>query len=830
MKKITLILFALFCMNVLEAQVNIGGKPISYSYEKAGILEPIAFEQMPPLDFTTIEAEDAQWEAERAAGMSKIGRRFGVEFAVDYDLNNSGTWTELPDGGKLWRLGIECPGALSINLIFDQYSLPAEATLYIYSEDKSDKIGGFTDYNNQADNFFATDIVLSDKAIIEYYQPNNANSDGKLRLATIVHGYRGSSAYPKGFGESGYCQRNTICPEGEGWGDQIRSVFALYSGGMELCTGTILNNTANDKKPYALTANHCWNAAQNPGIWVFRFNWESPTCTPTTNSTYKTMSGSVLRMRTPTNTSATDACLVELNQQIPEDYGVFYAGWSRSTTAPTSGVIIHHPELDIKKITHSTNIVSVTQYVQGWRANFAVGGACTDPGSSGSPLFDQNGRVIGQEYGGLSYCGAPASSMFDVWGKFDVSWNGSLPSNRLKDWLDPLNLDPTTLDGTFGSEVQIVDAELYEIISPEALYYYANTIDPKIKLRNSGNVTITSATLSYTIDGSNPVQKIWTGNLIAGATIDFTFDAITLTYGTHVFEATVAVIGDANPANNSKTINYEVLFCREPVNISGIAEGRTAIITWDEPENLEGVLSGYNLYRNGLHINNELIIEQIYYDEDLAFGTYNYQVSALFEKCESELSEAISVTIEPQHCEKPVNLEGVGQTVKGYPVWLTWDEPENIDGILSGYNVFRNDMQINEEPLTQREFEDNVEVFGEYYYQVSAVYEHCESDRTDSVMVFVKSGISDNRADAFNLFPHPAKGEITIIYDAELQVRNEELQVEIYDAFGSKQSSHHLTTSLSHHIINVSHLPSGIYFVKIIIKSGIVTKKIVVEN
>jgi hypothetical protein len=194
-----LALLAIFFMNMLQAQVNIGGNPVSFVVEKTVFLEPITFDQMPPLNMEVIEAEDALWEAERALGMSKIGRRFGIEFEVDYDLHNSGNWTFLPDGGKLWRLGIECPGALSINLIFDQYRLPAGATLYVFSEDTHDKIGGFTDRNNQADNFFATDIVLSDKIIIEYFQPEHAGFEGVLRLATIVHGYRGSSAFQKGF-------------------------------------------------------------------------------------------------------------------------------------------------------------------------------------------------------------------------------------------------------------------------------------------------------------------------------------------------------------------------------------------------------------------------------------------------------------------------------------------------------------------------------------------------------------------------------------------------------------------------------------------------------
>jgi len=563
MKKLLLLsltLFSFLFMNMLQAQINIGGNPVSINYEK--ILEPLTFEVMPPLDFKTIEEEDAQWDAEVAAGGSKIGRRFGISFEVDYDLHNSGTWSNLPDGGKLWRLGIECPGALSINLIFDRYRLPKGATLYVFAENGSDKIGGFTDYNNQADNFFATDIVKGDKIVIEYYQPANAAFEGELRLATIVHGYRGLALHAKLFGEAGACQRNTICPEGTDWQDQVKAVFALYDGNKEVCSGTILNNTANDRKPYALTANHCWNSHQNTGTWVFRFRWESPTCTPSTNSSYHTMTGAVLRMRSPTNTSSTDACLVELNQMIPEEWEVYYAGWSRSTVPSPSAMCISHPSLDIKKISPTLPLYTVTQYVLGWRTDWSTA-ACTEGGSSGSGLFDSNKRIVGQLWGGESKCSTYGTSLhYDVYGRFDLSWNG-LPGgvSDLKTWLDPLNLDPQTWDGFYG---EMVDAELTEIMVPEASYTTAATINPKVKIKNTGDFPITTATVTYTIDGGYPVTKTWEGNLDLGATVDITFDAITLTYGTHVFEATVAVPEDGNVANNSKTKNYTVTITNAP--------------------------------------------------------------------------------------------------------------------------------------------------------------------------------------------------------------------------------------------------------------------------
>ena len=68
----------------------------------------------------------------------------GYGFDVSYSLENSGTWEELIDGGKLWRLKIKSQDACSINLIYDKFCLPEGANFFIYNNDKSMVIGTFT--------------------------------------------------------------------------------------------------------------------------------------------------------------------------------------------------------------------------------------------------------------------------------------------------------------------------------------------------------------------------------------------------------------------------------------------------------------------------------------------------------------------------------------------------------------------------------------------------------------------------------------------------------------------------------------------------------------
>ena len=833
MKKFAFLSLMLFILlNALQAQINIGGDPVSYNYESRGILDPLIFVQTPPLDMAVIEAEDAQWEAERDAGMIKIGRRFGIEFEVNYDLHNSGVWTCLPDGGKLWRLGVECSGALSINLIFDQYRLPANATVYIFSEDKHDKIGGFTDYNNQADNLFATDVVLSDKIIIEYYQPADAAFDGELRLATIVHGYRGPGEFAKGFGQSASCQRNVICPEGAGWEDQIRSVFALYSGGTELCSGAIINNTANDGTPYALTANHCYTAATNPGNWVFRFHWESPTCTPTTNSTYQTMSGATLKMRTATSTSSTDCCLVQLNQSIPLNYNVYFSGWSRTTTAPPSVVCLHHPRVDIKKITLSSNVSATSQYVQAWRANWPSQ-SCTEGGSSGSPLFDNNHRIIGQEYGGPA-CNCNSSSNYDEYGRFGISWDAntvnSLP--HLKVFLDPLNLNPTTLDGYDpNGGTTTVDAELLNIIVPEDTYYSIQTISPKVTIKNNGTAAITSATVAYTIDGGSAVSTTWTGTLAAGATTDVTFNAITLTYGSHVFVATVTVADDANPNNNSKTKNYEV------VNID--AELLDIIVPKELYARPETITPKITVKNNGTAAITSAKISYIIDENQPVIknwtGTIYPETTADISFSAIALTGGVHVFTTTVTVEHDNNAENNSKT-KNYEVLLpeclpvqnltieqngneitiNWEAPEDTEHI-KGYVIYVNETET--ETVTALSFTLTDAESGDYEFCVVALYDYewcTESPKECASITFVSIGEVQNNP--ITIYPNPTNSYIFINgkYIEAIEIYNLQGQL-LYVEKGDVRK------------INVSGYASGTYLIKVSVENGQkVTKQITI--
>lgn len=110
----------------------------------------------------------------------------------------------------------------------------------------------------------------------------------------------------------------------------------------------------------------------------------------------------------------------------------------------------------MKKIsTHNISPRSIGNY---WRLNWKRtknGFSVTEGGSSGSPLFNNNSRIIGQLYGGSDInCKDPANDPA-IYGKISVSWNGSTPQKRLKDWLDPLNTGAISLDGKYLKDAPV---------------------------------------------------------------------------------------------------------------------------------------------------------------------------------------------------------------------------------------------------------------------------------------------------------------------------------------------------------------------------------------
>lgn len=408
MKHIYSLGFAIIASLPSLAQVSFGGQPLGLTKSH---LPAAPVHVMPGVDAAAMMAEDEQ----RIADGVKGPYRFGFNHHPNLSTANSGTWTTMPNGDAVWRIAIECPSAFSINFEFNDYIVPEGGKVFVYNE-AGEVLGAFTAESNPGHHELGVTQLPGDRVTVEYQEPFNVQGEGFLRIGQVTHAYRDVFNVTKGLGTSGSCNNNVICPEGDPWRAQIRSVAMIVVGGQGYCTGQLLNNCDEDGTPYFLTANHCTQGA-NPGTWVFRFNWNSPTCSTTTNGpTNQTTSGSTLK----TSSASSDVALLQLNTTPPSNYNVFYSGWDKSGTAPTASTCIHHPDGDIKKISFDYNAATQTTWSGAacWRIA-AWDDGTTEPGSSGSGLWNQDGRLIGQLYGGQASC---SNNINDYFGRFSSSY------------------------------------------------------------------------------------------------------------------------------------------------------------------------------------------------------------------------------------------------------------------------------------------------------------------------------------------------------------------------------------------------------------------------
>ncbi|MEY4286112.1 MAG: hypothetical protein RL511_185 [Bacteroidota bacterium] len=511
-------------------------------------------------DISALQAEDAAIDEQGIAPW-----RFGYNNFTNLNTTNAGSWFDLPNGARLWIVRVKCEGALTVNLTFENTSIPTGNLLFAYNPNKDFILGAFTQ-EHIYDGQLGTELIPGDEAIIEYYVAPK-NNLGHVQVATVTHGYRTANEFmEKAFGSSGSCNMNVNCPDGLPWTQQRNSSVMLVSGGSGFCSGALINNTQNDGKPYVLTANHCYS---NPATWVFRFNWQATDCVnPASAPTFQSLSGAVLRARrTPS-----DFCLVEItgglvNGTVPLDYNPYFSGWDNSGAIPTSTVSIHHPSGDIKKISFDDAAPSISQGMGSTEANSTWTiewdrNTTTEGGSSGSPLFDQNHRIIGQLWGGGASCQNLSSP--DYYGRVANSWlpAGSNSTNQLKFWLDPTSSGATFIDGYDPNNTTVV--ALDAAVSGAQLTAQALCGDnylPSFSLMNVGTTVLTSAQINYQIDNGAAQQYNWSGTLNQWQAQTITLPAVQLAPGNHTFTATVSNPNqslDENASNNQSIANAAV--------------------------------------------------------------------------------------------------------------------------------------------------------------------------------------------------------------------------------------------------------------------------------
>jgi hypothetical protein len=472
-------------------------------------IDHVATARFGALDLKTIAEEDALREA------SGRPMRFAIAHDSSVDTRTGGTWEQNGDR-SIWRYRIQAEQAASLNFGFTHFHVPPSARLYIYdNKDHTQVAGPYDAVSHNALGQLWTPIIASTDVMVEIDVAGSEREQVDVVLGKINQGYRGFGTQTKGYeqpsmhvtGEgksacspeavrSGSCNMDVACLDSaDPWNNPRRSVGAYTINGADTCTGSLVNNTANDRSMLFMTASHC-EVVNNPAGIVVYWNYESPTCrtpgsgasgTPVPRPT-TTSSGSTFlaRTRNPfdggdcTNGAVcSDHTVVRLTGTPDPAWNLYWAGWDHSSTPATcvpgpsaSSTVgecasIHHPNVDEKRITFVEQNFQLGGIAGGtnthWHAFWdptppilpnivspppSLPPGVTEPGSSGSPLYNASQHFVGVLSGGPSSCGATGADLSDFYGQLSVAWEGegSL-GTRMKDYLDPLNTGATSIGG-----------------------------------------------------------------------------------------------------------------------------------------------------------------------------------------------------------------------------------------------------------------------------------------------------------------------------------------------------------------------------------------------
>lgn len=496
LKKVLLASCMLFCVSFVYGQIETKAFPYFYGTKQSKEAPTLRIKKP---DIDKLLTEDSLFAN---TGYKKL--RFAKMVDLYTDVIHEGQWYTLENGDRVCLLEINAPQALSVSLHFSSFNLPKGAKLFIYNEDSRQLNGAYTADNKKSHQGLSIAPIQGEKITIEYIVPPGINSKGKLIINKIGYGYKKlpflHTKDEKGYGDSGYCNVDINCPEGENWQIDKRAILKIIYNGW-LCTGSLVNNTRQNARPFFLTANHCIDNETEANSAIFYFNYESPYCEGPDGPKNQTISSS--NLRATAKDGQLDFTLLELSEIPPATYMPYYAGWNRLANVPTQTVSIHHPMGDVKKITKDFDSPAIASYGGSylpdahWQiAEWDVG--TTEGGSSGSPLFDEDHRIIGDLTGGEASC---SYNYNDFYSMLSRSWN-EWPENeyQLKAWLDPMGLGVETLNGLAPYEAK--PTNLVGQTRDTLVYlYWENTeefLDKFIIFRDS--VLIDSTSNSYYTD------------------------------------------------------------------------------------------------------------------------------------------------------------------------------------------------------------------------------------------------------------------------------------------------------------------------------------------
>lgn len=520
------VIFFIFTVSVF-GQLSEGGLPPSFiqHVQKRSSANNEIPNYQATIDF---DVNRLIWE-DSISQENKSKTRVAQIIPVNLNMDSTGMWTKLKDT-DIWQLSITAKGAKGIIFSYKDFYIPKGAKLFIYNEDKSQILGGYNNDTHPNGGIFATEMIEGESVTLEYVSSSISEEKPRIEIDDLGYVYDERLLVSRNSNPNNSstwkCMVNINCPQGALWQKQKRGVvMQMFKKEKNkywwYCSGSLVNNTAEDGRPLVLTASHCYEEGGLPEQTIFYFNYENESCSngeqvdpPTT----RTLVGAKVLMQSPIEKGG-DGFLMSITTNVPEEWHPYYNGWDVRNVAANSGVVIHHPNGDLKKITTYNNSLVTVTYPDGpgslvgasnahWKVVYD-GNSITQGGSSGAPIFNEDGLIIGALSGGSSTC----SYMYrpDLYAKLWYNWNqyaldSGNSSQKMQTYLDPLNTGVQTLQGLDPNPPVGIDDRIIE--DYKELVIFPNPAEAELNINTSSlikNLQIydLNGRIMYKIDNYN---------------------------------------------------------------------------------------------------------------------------------------------------------------------------------------------------------------------------------------------------------------------------------------------------------------------------------------
>ncbi|NNE28227.1 MAG: hypothetical protein HKN16_01230 [Saprospiraceae bacterium] len=470
----------------------------------------------PPLSQLLEEDARLGWEA-----------RFARPIEYDFTTFRDFVWHDQDQKSSIGEMSISVPGAtgLFFALELENTEYPMEINL----EDQQGVVLDRTTLSHENKNcLLEANGNQNVRLVIKTVRGAPRN---EIRLKKVFYAYR-SLLSDESDSSVLECHENVACQTDEKilqWSRGTTRILRYFEEGLAWCSGSLLNSTGTKKRPFILTAFHCIDGQKpNFDFWRFDFNYRSLDCEGKyLNRDRNSLMGAVLR----SSNEASDFLLLELDREIPDSYLPYYLGWNAIQQTFSTTYSFHHPKgkpqmlsIDFDKVFPYQKSINWDNDVKTPAGNHLLvffDQGTQETGSSGGPLLNENGELIGQLHGGLPRC-KKAKAYFGWFARSLAS--GKDCTERLDCWLAPgieglrqlPGYDPNSgSDSITGKIIDPFDKGITSV--PIALKDSEGNLTQIIQTREDGSFTFNSLDKgSYSVqplfdlgDEKNGVQIEW---------------------------------------------------------------------------------------------------------------------------------------------------------------------------------------------------------------------------------------------------------------------------------------------------------------------------------